>query len=238
MTRFSRRGSIGIVTLSNPPANLMTEPGFADAGALSAFLETPDLVGAVVTGEGRHFCGGADLARLADQARDPRRLSSGLEQGKALLDLLRFATVPIVAAIRGQCLGGGFEIALACHFRVASKGAMFGFPESSHGLVPGLGGTLLREELGFRGLVDLVLSGRLVDAEEAQSTGFVDRIVDAGQVEAAAEKLLADLTEGKPPGLVRSIMESIQNGRRLPRAEALRRETELFCRLAGVRSAG
>jgi enoyl-CoA hydratase len=237
MLAYSRHGTTGVLTLKDPPRNLLKSPLFADRQELEGFLSADDLSGVIVVGEGRHFCGGADLEQLAIQAKDPAQLRRALDQGKALLDLLRFATVPVVAAIRGQCLGAGLEIALACHLRIASPGAMLGFPETTHGLLPGLGGTVALGEHRVRGVIDLIVSGRLVDADEALSLGLLDRVVDAAQVEHAAELQLTELVGGKPVQLVRSVMESIQNGRRLPREEALRRETELFCTLAGARHA-
>lgn len=231
MVTFDRRGALGIVTLASPPQNLLTSPVFCEPDRLRDFLASPDLTGVLLRGEVRHFCGGADLDRLAEQAKDPARLAQDLDQGKRLLDALRFAPVPVVAAIRGQCLGAGFELALACHFRVASTGSMVGFPESTHGLLPGLGGTLLASGREHRAAIDLVLSGRLVDSEEALALGLVDRVVETARVEEAAEAMLASLVGEKSPALVHTLMEALHNARRLPREEALRRETALFCEL-------
>ena len=238
MLAYARRGTTGVLTLKDPPHNLLKSPLFADRAELERFLAAQDLSGVIVVGEGRHFCGGADLEQLEIQSKDREQLRRALDQGKALLDLLRFATVPVIAAIRGQCLGAGLEIALACHLRIASQGAMLGFPETTHGLLPGLGGTVALGEPRLRCAIDLIVSGRLVDADEALSLGLVDGVVDAAKVEQAAEQRLTELVGGKSVQLVRSVMESIQNGRRLPREEALRRETELFCTLAGARHAG
>lgn len=235
MLSYSRRGSIGVITLKNPPHNALRSPAFADKSELEGFLASNDLSGVIVIGDGQHFCGGADLAQLELQSKDRAQLQRDLEKGKALVDLLRFATIPIVAAIRGQCLGAGLEIALACHLRVCSQGAMLGFPETTLGLLPGLGGTVAMAEPRMRGAIELIVSGKLVDAEEALALGLVDRLVDAPKIEPAAEQLLEVLVGGKPAALVRSVMEAIQNGRRLPRDEALRRETALFCSLAGAR---
>jgi enoyl-CoA hydratase/carnithine racemase len=234
---YERRGPIGYLTIAHPPKNLLQSPVFADPRELEVFLGSPELLGVVVKGKGRHFSGGADLERLEEQAGDPARLGEDLGRGKSLLETLSFATVPVVAAIRGQCLGAGLEIALACHLRVVSDGAMLGFPEATHGLLPGLGGTLAGS-VARKVLVELVLSGRLVGAEEALALGLADRLEKGADVEAAAARLLAELTEGKPPELIRAAMESIHNGRRLPRDEALRRETELFCEVARRRFGG
>ena len=226
-------GDLGHVVLDHPPANALQDPVFVDPSRLAAFLATPGLRGVVVTGAGRHFCGGADLEALRQRLPDAASLSAALDRGKALLALLSDAPVPVVAAVRGQCLGAGLEIALACHARVAADGAMVGFPEVSLGLLPGLGGTVGDgEPLSRRARLDLVLSGRLVGAEEARGLGLVDRVVPSGEVAEAAEALLRTWTDGRSPLLVRSVLEALRNARRLPRSEALRRETELFLALA------
>lgn len=236
---YTIEDGIGRIVLQGQGAPRMADPEFADPSDLATFLAREDLRGVVVSGAGRHFCGGADLMPLAGSLRDPEALAGSLARGKALLERLALAPVPVVAAIRGQCLGGGLEIALACHFRVAADTAMFGFPESDLGLLPGLGGTVPDlPGLARRTLVDLVVSARLVGAEEAYSAGLVDRVVDSAQVENAAVAWVRTLTDGRPPALVRAILESIQGGRRLPRDQALRRETELFLQVARAAGAG
>lgn len=227
------RGDFGHVVLDQPPANALQDPVFVEPSRLAAFLAAPGLRGVVVTGAGRHFCGGADLEALRARLPDAASLSAALDRGKALLALLTDAPVPVVAAVRGQCLGAGLEIALACHARVVAEGAMLGFPESTLGLLPGLGGTAGNgEPLARRARVDLVMSGRLVGAEEARGLGLVDRVVPSGEVVEAAEALLGSWVDGRSPLLVRSVLEAIVHGRRLPREQALRRETELFLALA------
>lgn len=229
---YSMEGSLGRLTLSNPPANHLESPVFADADALADFAADPRLTGLLVCGRGRHFCGGADPESLAKGREDVPGLARDLGQGKAILEALSFATIPVVAAIRGQCLGAGLEIALACHFRIAASSAMFGFPETSLGVIPGLGGTLADPgRLSRRTLVELVLSGRMVGADEALEMGLVDTIVPVGDLEETAERRLRDLVGDRTPEVIRAAMESIHNGRRLPREEALIRETELFCSL-------
>ena len=237
--RLDRDGALGRITLSAPPGNTLAHPVFADALALRSFLDDPGLAGVVVAGEGRHFCGGADREALASQLSDPVALREALVAGKSLLDLLAFATVPVVAAIRGQCLGAGLEIALACHFRVASSSAMLGFPEATLGLMPGFGGTVADgARIGRRALADLVLTGRMIGAIEARDMGLVDEVVETVQVEAAARRRIDTLIADRPPALIRAVMESVHNGRRLPRGEALARETELFFEVARAARAG
>lgn len=230
---YSIKNSIGHIVLSNPLHNYLTEPEFEKPDTLREFLSREDLKGAIVSGEGKHFCGGADMVHLAEMAKNAPALKQSMEKGKQLLDIIRYATIPVVAAIRGSCLGGGLEIALACHFRFAAKSAMFGFPESQQHIMPGLGGTIFPQEIvPRRHLIELVVSGRMIGAPEALDIEIIDRCCGSTDIEDEARKFCRQLTEGRPQALVRSIMTSIHNARTLPLDEALRRETELFCACA------
>jgi len=231
---LSADGWLGRVTLVNPPANVLDRPDFADAGALEAFFDTPGLKAAIVAGDGRHFSAGADPAALRDARRETFPISAeALDLGKRALQASADAPVPVLACIRGSCLGAGLEIALACHFRLASRNAMLGFPESERGLLPGLGGTSMATRLiGRAAAIDLILSGRLIRGEEAAELGLVDGCCRQGELESGSVERLRALTEGRSCEQIRSIMTSINNSRRLPLADALREESRLFCALA------
>lgn len=224
--------NIGRITLVNPPYNTLTDPVFAKAEQLTEFLEQPELRAVVVRGGGRHFCSGADLAHLREQVGQTG-FAQRLDAGKQLLDLLRYATVPVVAAISGSALGAGLEIALACHFRVAARNAMLGFPEVDHGLMPGFGGTLAARNNGrFAPAAELILTGKLVRGEEALAAGLVHMCVPARELESATATLVGSLIRGRPAHQIRTVMTALHNASRLPRDRALREETVLFCRLA------
>lgn len=226
-------GSIGWLTLSAPPRNLLRHPVFADSATLASFLAEPALRAVVIRGAGRHFCEGADVAALQAQLSEPEELRAALTQGRALLEQLTFATVPVVAMVRGACLGAGLEIALACHFRLAAESALFGLPEAGLGLMPGLGGTLRAQELAGRATaIELALSGRIVGAEAAQQLGLVDATERTPSLEQATRVFARSLVGDRPPELVRAVMTAIHAARRLPRAEALDLEASLFLDVA------
>ncbi|MCP4640427.1 MAG: enoyl-CoA hydratase/isomerase family protein [bacterium] len=230
---YNVEDGIGRITLSNPPHNTLTHPVFAGRAQMKAFLDDPSLRAVVVRGAGRHFCAGADLECLGDQLADPDAIHAALDEGKRLLDLFRYATVPVIAAVRGSCLGAGLELALACHFRVASAHALIGLPETGHGAMPGFGGTLLAQDTIPRaGVMSLVLSGREFGAEEALGLGLVDRVVATKDLDTEVERFIDALVDNRPPSLVRAVMESIHNADRMPREEALQRETALFMEVA------
>lgn len=230
---YAIEDAIGRMVLSNPPYNALTTPVFESDERLRAFLATPGLKSVVLTGAGRHFCSGADLKALTSQLTDPAALEPLLHRGRALLQMIMFATVPVIAAIRGGCLGAGLEIALSCHFRIASGNALFGFPESRHGLMPALGGSVMSSGLiSRRAAVDLILSGRMFDAGEAVEIGLVDVLASSGTVTDRAMSFARELVGDRSPEQIRAVMESIHNSVRMTREEALVRETELFIQIA------
>lgn len=229
---YASQDGIGWITLSNPPWNSLTQPVFAGVGELREFLGSPDLKCAIVKGEGRHFSSGADADALKALRGNPEKARERITRGKELLQAITYATIPIAAAIRGSCLGAGFEIALACHFRFASSNTMLGFPETERGAMPGFGGTVLPPcGVARPALAELILSGRMIRAQEALALGLVDGVCSTRDLGSTCTAFLKALTEKRYPAVIRAVMEAIHNGRRLPLDEALRAETDLFCKV-------
>ena len=172
--RLSVAGPVAYLTLDAPPRNAIDRAFFRQLATLSRD-ELPHLPvrGLVVHGEGRHFSSGADIADLA------------------ALEALPY---PVVAAVRGCCLGVGMELALACHYRVAAERAVFALPEATFGLLPGCGGTVRLTELtGPATAMELILTGRTILADEARELGLVDRVVPRRELLSAAEAAIATL---------------------------------------------
>jgi enoyl-CoA hydratase len=235
---YSIADSIGTIELSNPPDNSLSSPVFEDETRLAAFLDSPELKAVMVMGHGRNFCTGAGVDSIKSRVRAGDDFASDLDKGKMLLDLFFNATVPVLACITGGCLGAGLELALSCHFRYASRTALLGFPESSLRLMPGFGGTQTSlPVLGRSRLMELIISSRLISGEEAHSVGLVDDCVPQRTVRMKSLEFLHSLVDNRSHMLIRSIMRSIQNGRTLPRQQALRQESELFVNLARTSAA-
>lgn len=223
---------IGTLVLSNPPHNTFDRPLFAERPLVEGILGHPGQKALILQGAGRHFSHGADPRILREQLRD-QAFQREMDRGKELLALLADAPVPVLALVRGGCLGAGLEIALCCHFRFAASSSLFGFPEVELGLVPGFGGPLFLDGVvPRRTAVDLLLSGRMIGAAEAHALGVVDRVCSATGLEQSARDYLQGLVGKRTVSQVRAVMESLRNARRLPLAEALRRETELFIGVA------
>ena len=192
--RFEREGRIGLILIDNPPVNAISGPFIAGlADALNQFERADELKALVLYCAGRTFVAGADIASFED--------SAGLSSStfNALLARLEAQQRPVVAALHGTVLGGGLELAMACHHRVAQPATRLGLPEVKIGLIPGsLGTQRLPRLVGAELALELISSGRMIGAAQAQQAGLVDEIA-AGEPRAlgvaAAQALLAG---GKP----------------------------------------
>jgi enoyl-CoA hydratase/carnithine racemase len=230
-------GELAWLELDRPPRNELPDPVFADLGQLSACLHALGIKGAVLTGSGRHFSAGAELAALRRQLKElsPDAFRRRLEQGQALLTRLTEAPVPVLAAIRGACLGAGLEIALACHFRIAARTALFGLPEVEQGFVPGFGAALWLRDLLPRGAcIQTLLRGAVFGAEEALDMGLIDAVVDGQELLPRARERLTQLTAERTCAQIQAVMRAVAAARNLPSREALRLEAEDFCKLAAA----
>ncbi len=191
-------GSTAVVQLDNPPVNALTPALFAELEETRSIVASSGVRVVIVTGLRRVFSVGGDLAAIA-------RLPSAEEAvrqaraGRALLDELFGLPKPFIAAVNGLCLGGGLEIALACHLRVCGTRARFGFPELSLGFVPGLGGVgRLARLVGRAKALEMILTGQTVSAPEAHRIGLVNRCVAPGRVVAEARRLAGAILRAEP----------------------------------------
>jgi 3-hydroxyacyl-CoA dehydrogenase len=220
VVRQDVRGGVAVLTLSNPPVNAL---GHDLRAALDAALERvladPAVRGVVLAAEGKVFVGGADISEFGKPPRPPLLPD--------LFERLDGAKKPVVAAIQGAALGGGLELALACHARVVGRGAKLGLPEVKLGLIPGAGGTQrLPRLIGAEAAFAMMLGGDPVDAETALATGLADARDPEDPVGAACALALR-LSEGGPPARVRDRSERMDEASRAAfetrAAEALRK---------------
>ena len=227
------KNSIGILTLSNPPENYLMEPEFIGVEFLQSRIQDERVKGIILCGAGRHFSGGAKLDDLFQMAKDRDNMTRQLEKGKALLDYFEYLDVPVIAAIRGVCFGAGLEIALAAHLRVCSENALFAFPESNYGLIPGLGGTeRLSEKASFPQTLKMILQGDMIDVKEAREMKIVDYIVPDSEVFDFSYSLLKRMTEERLLKVIHYVMRALMNTKHLTLPEAMKEETRMFCELA------
>jgi enoyl-CoA hydratase/carnithine racemase len=219
---------IATITINHPPMNLLGTPLLKELDQVFGDLEADESVRAVVlTASGRYFSPGADIKELS-QVSTAYQGSELSARGQALLNRIERFDKPVIAAINGACLGGGLELAMACHMRVAAAGTQFGLPEVKLGLIPGFGGTQrLPRIIGPSKAAELILTGECMTAEEALALGLVNRVVIGTEVLKQAHGLAGSITlNGRLA--IQSALRAIRSGLDSPLAEGLAREAELF----------
>ncbi len=196
---FTREGEVGLVTVDYPPVNALG-PGVPEGiiNALKQGAADPSIKAIVLIGAGRSFIAGADI----------RRFGTGrplLPLGQRVYDVLDASAKPVVAAIHGYALGGGLEIAMACHYRVAVASAKVGLPKVLIGLIPGGGGTQRLPRLaGPKAALEMIASGRHVPAEEARILGILDKVFpDGADLRAEAVAFAKRIADTRPLPRVR-----------------------------------
>jgi len=223
------RDGVAIVTVNRPEKrNALNDRTIGELeAAFAALAADPDVRGVILTGAGeRAFVAGADIAELAAQSPVDGRERG--RRGQRVLDRIERLGKPVVAAINGFALGGGCELAMACHLRVASENAKLGTPEVTLGIICGYGGTQRLPRLVGRGrALELLLTGEMVDAQEAYRIGLVNKVVPRETLLAAADALLRKVLANGPLAL-RFTLEAVSSGLEMPLAEAQLLEATLF----------
>ena len=223
------RGSVGWITLNRPRVlNALDSALMHEVVAAAEEFDANPAIGAIViTGSDRAFAAGADITEMEHK--------SPSEMLEHFAPWSRFAAIgtPVIAAVAGYALGGGCELAMMCDIILAAETARFGQPEISLGVIPGIGGTQrLVRTIGVYRAADLVLTGRIIDAAEAQRSGLVSRVIPAADLltEALA---VAEGIAAKSAAAVSAAKLAIAAGLETSLADGLERETQLFAGLFG-----
>ena len=231
ISEWELHDGFGVLTINNPPQNYLEEFRPAYMEDLKRWTDDASLKGIIVTGKGRHFCAGFNKDDLY-KTKDKKILLEKLKKNNEVLYHLMDLPIPVIAAIKGVCFGGGLELALSCDIRVCSEKSLLSFPETGIGIIPGLNGTVkLPKKIGLCHSMDIVLGGRIVHADEALSLGIVDYVVPSKEVFEFSLELLEKINGDKPLSIVNSVMKSLNNARKLPFDRATEEETKLFSRL-------
>jgi enoyl-CoA hydratase/carnithine racemase len=195
-----------------------------------------DLRAVILTGGGdQAFCAGTDIGELTGRTEtDATKIS---ERGQQLCEQIEKFPVPVIAAVNGIAAGGGLELVLGCHLRIASTDARFSLPETTLGLIPAYGGTQrLTREIGPGRALDLLLTGKTITAEEALEFGLVNRLTSADQLLSEATSLAQEIEELSPLS-IRAGLKAVTQGLELSLEEGLALETELFASLFATEDA-
>ena len=220
---------IARVTVNRPEKlNALNATVIAELGDAVTRIERDDAIrGVILTGAGpKAFVAGADITELASQG--PVDGKARAQLGQSVFRRLERCGKPVIAAVNGFALGGGCELAMACHLRVASENAKFGQPEVKLGIGPGYGGTVRLPRLVGRGrALELLLTGEMIDAAEAHRIGLVNRVVPADRLIAETEALLRTILANGPLA-IRFVIEAVDAGLELSVDDGLLLEANHF----------
>jgi enoyl-CoA hydratase/carnithine racemase len=225
---------ITTLTLSRSPVNALSREMVSELAQAAETLAAADEISVIVVrSDQRHFCAGADLKER--QAVAPDQVAAVVT---AIRDCFQYiADLPqiTIAAVNGSASGGGAELALACDLRIMGDNVRFGFSETSLGIIPGAGGTQrLPRLIGLSRAKELILSARMIDAEECLRLGVADRVVPAARLDDAANSFAAELARNAPLAL-RAAKAAIREGFDLPLAEGLENEARAYAKTIPTR---
>ena len=223
---FAREESFVIITLNRPPANAISEALVHELNAAVSSVRDDESVRAIIiTGAGdRIFCAGADLG----SAFAGGSVDAFIQFGNRVLRKIERFPKPVIAALNGHALGGGCEIAMACHFRLLKQGARMGQTETNLGIIPGFGGTQRMARLiGRTKALEFMILGSQVSAEDCLRLGLVNKLTKDGETLDEAKALARQIAK-RPPIATRLIIETVDDGLEAPIDQALEIETRAF----------
>jgi enoyl-CoA hydratase len=235
---YEKKARISYVTLNRPRLlNAQSPEMFEELAQVFGDIKQDPEVGVVIlTGAGdRAFCAGADINFLKQLAQTtPMAAKTFVQKNRLAFGAIAHLGKPVIAAVHGFALGGGCELAMTCHIRIASDTARFGQPEINLGLFPGAGGTQrLPRLIGKSMALEMMLTGEPISAQEAHRLGLVNTVVPAAELMGTAEKLAQHILS-KAPLAVSVILEAVQHGMEMSLAEGLQLEENLFGVICGT----
>lgn len=226
--KVSTEDNIGKISIDNPPANALSSPVIRELDGIMSELAKDGSIRAIIfTGSGNFFIAGADIKEIIkiSSSKEGEELA---RQGHGILGRIEGMDKPVIAAVNGHCLGGGLELAMACHIRIAAERARFGLPEINLGIIPGFGGTQrLPRLVGASKGIEMVLTGDMISAQEARSVGLVNRVVPDQDLMREASGIAKKIAS-KGMAAVRSAMRAIREGYQVSLRDGLDIESKYF----------
>ena len=225
---------VATLTVNRPDKlNALNDATIAELGTAIDQIRVDDSVaGVLLTGAGRAFVAGADISELSNQS--PVLAKARARAGQDVFRRFETSPKPVIAVVNGFALGGGCELAMACHIRIASEAAKFGQPESKLGLLPGYGGSQRLPRLVGKGRANqLLLTGEMIDAAEAYRIGLVNKVVAPDQLMNEARAMMKTILANGPLAVALCI-EAIDRGLQMPLDEGLILEANHFGLLAAT----
>lgn len=224
---------IAIVEINTPPANTLSIKAIAELRTIIKKLdEETDVHGIIITGAGRFFVAGADIKEFVPALGDDQQGLAMSKAGQALCNEIEAIKKPVIAAINGPALGGGMELAMACHFRIASENAVLGLPELKLGLIPSFGGTQrLSRITNTATALDLILTGKQISGKEAQVLDIIQVSVPKEELLSTALTIAKSFVDGKSMTSVKRAIECVIKGYNENLVDGLARESKQFAEL-------
>lgn len=217
------------ITINRPDKlNALNKETLTEIGNAFEEIENDESIrGVIITGSGdKAFVAGADILEIS--GLDNISGAQFALEGQEIFNKIEQCSKPVIAAINGFALGGGCELAMACHFRIASDNAKFGQPEVNLGLIPGFGGTQrLPRIIGKGRALELLISGKMIDANEAYRIGLINQVTSKEELLDTATGILNSISQ-KAPLAVRAIIEAVNSGLDNKLSSALNDEANLF----------
>ncbi|MCL4510424.1 MAG: enoyl-CoA hydratase-related protein [Bacteroidetes bacterium] len=233
--KYGKENHAAIITINRPDKlNALNATVIKELGSALNLAETDkDVAAVIITGAGeKAFVAGADISEL--NKLDVITAKDFAERGQMLFNNIEKFKKPVIAAVNGYALGGGSELAWACHIRIASTNAKFGQPEVNLGIIPGYGGTQRLVRLVGRGIAtELIITGNQIDAETALRFRLVNKVVEQAQLLSTALQLVESIAE-RGPFAIRLALQAIDAAVQLPQDEGMKLEAQLFALCCGT----
>ncbi len=222
---------IGIVSINNPPVNALSSAVFLDINnAIKEFKANAAVRVIILTGEGQNFAAGADVKEIVNFTTADQGEQMCLKAHEISKEIWE-SPIPVIAAINGYCLGGGCELVMCCHIRVATDKARFAQPEIKIGIIPGFGGSQrLPRYIGTPKAIELLLTGDMIGAAEAKALGLVNLVVPEPELKRQAVGLAKKIAAHSKVA-VAEILKCVREGIEKPLDDAMKMEAKAFGRM-------
>lgn len=237
LLQYELEDHIGIITIKSPPANALSTALLNELDQLLDNIQKEQVAKVIVMkGDGRFFSAGADVKEFTNlqEASDFKALA---QRGQKVFDRIEHSSIPFIAAIHGAALGGGLELALACHIRIVTEKAKLGLPELTLGIIPGFAGTQrLPRYVGNAKAYEMILTGVPITGSDAYTWGLANRVTSENELLDEAMKLAKQIAAKSKPS-IECIMKLIPYAKTSQFAEGVEKEALLFSEIFGSEDA-
>lgn len=230
---FNLENKVGYVTINCPPANTLSTKTIRGLSDCLEYIEKNQGIKVVViTGNGKMFVAGADIKEFTDAFHDEEKGKALSQDAQVVLNRIESSSKLFIASINGACLGGGLELAMSCHLRIAANEAKLGQPELNLGLIPGFGGTQRLPRITNKAkALELILTGQFLSGEEAEKIGLANKSVPLVDLMNETKKLAESIALNKSSQSIKATLTAVNEGMATTLEEGLKIESEQWAQL-------